>query len=160
MSRADRMRAAEPPEQRAPLQLLLLRLGRETYALPSSGVREIVRYRPFTVVPGAPPVLPGIISQRGAILPIVELRPLLSLPDTALTRAARLVILQHEEVDMALIVESVIDLVELPAELVTPTMLAIDTTRPRLVSGVAQHEGQVVSLLDLQAILTVLRGEG
>jgi purine-binding chemotaxis protein CheW len=56
------------------LSLLIVQLDRERYALPSAAVREIARYRPCTPVPGAPAALPGIISQRGAILPVVDLR--------------------------------------------------------------------------------------
>ncbi|MFN8476413.1 MAG: chemotaxis protein CheW [Kouleothrix sp.] len=37
------------------------------FALPSNSVREVLRYRAYTPVPGAPPMLPGILNQRGVI---------------------------------------------------------------------------------------------
>ncbi|MDW8145233.1 MAG: chemotaxis protein CheW [Roseiflexaceae bacterium] len=42
--------------------VLLIRLADEVYALPSSYVREVGRYRAFTPVPGAPSTIPGIIQ--------------------------------------------------------------------------------------------------
>ena len=42
-----------------------------TVSLPSASVREVVRYRDYTPVPGAPPSLPGILHQRGTIVPVV-----------------------------------------------------------------------------------------
>src|SRR4051812_49093714 len=64
----------------APLDVLLIELAGELYGLPSASVREVLRYRTYTPVPGAPPTLPGILSQRGVVLPLVELRPLLGFP--------------------------------------------------------------------------------
>ena len=75
----------------ATIDVLLLRLAGELYGIPSASVREVVRYRAYTPVPGSPPSLPGILSQRGTILPVVELRQLLDLAIVPLSRAARLV---------------------------------------------------------------------
>ncbi|MBO9313640.1 MAG: chemotaxis protein CheW, partial [Chloroflexus sp.] len=47
---------------------LTMRLASEYYALPGTSVREIMRWRTPTPVPGAPPVIPGLINQRGQIL--------------------------------------------------------------------------------------------
>lgn len=151
-----------PPDahsEAVPCEVLLVRLERELYALPSASVREVVRLRPITPVPGAPPALPGIISQRGAILPVVELRSLLGLPEAELSRAARLVVVHHNDVDMALIVEEVLDLADLPAHSIEPVPSALPPTRARLLSNIAQYADQPVALLDLDALIAVLREE-
>src|SRR5438477_5609287 len=90
------------------LDVLLFRLDREYYAIPSASVREVARYRPYTPVPGASPTLPGIISQRGMILPVVVLHPLLGLGPIEITRSARFVIVVHHEIGLALLVEAVL----------------------------------------------------
>ncbi|MDW8234896.1 MAG: chemotaxis protein CheW, partial [Roseiflexaceae bacterium] len=87
--------------------ILLIRLADEIYALPSVHVREVGRYRAFTPVPGAPPILPGIISQRGVILPVVDLRLVLGMPAMETTRSSRLVTVVYEDIDMALLVDAV-----------------------------------------------------
>jgi purine-binding chemotaxis protein CheW len=138
--------------------LLLFQLDRELFAIPAASVREIARYRAYTPVPGAPHALPGIISQRGAIIPVVELRGLLNLPENQLERGARLVIAQHDEVEMALIVESVIDLVDLPEDAVAPAPTAPDAARAGLLQGLAEHNGRTLALIDMDALLAALRG--
>lgn len=143
----------EPPD----LDVLLFLLADELYAIPSTSVREVVRYRVFTPVPGAPPTLPGIMSQRGLILPVVELRPLLGLESREITRATRLVIVSHSEIDMALLVESVLDLIVLPAAVVEPAPAALDPVRARLLRGVTLFEEQPVALLDLDQVIAGLR---
>ena len=141
----------------ATIDVLLLQLAGELYGVPSASVREVVRYRAYTPVPGSPPSLPGILSQRGIILPIVELRPLLGLVMAPVTRAARLVIVNHQEIDMALLVEAVLDLAALPADTLQPLPAALDPTRARFLRGIADYEQQPVALIDLDELIAGLR---
>ena len=56
------------------LQVVGFRIGRETFGLPISIVREIVRVPEITSVPNAPDYIEGVINLRGRIIPIVDLR--------------------------------------------------------------------------------------
>jgi purine-binding chemotaxis protein CheW len=141
----------------ASLDLLLVRIAAELYALPSGSVREVIRYRAYTPIPGAPPVLPGILSQRGAILPVVVVHSLLGLDTAPPTRASRLVFVSHGEIDMALLVEAVLDLVALPVEAIEPVPAALDPARARLLRGIGQYEQQPVALLNLDELIAALR---
>jgi purine-binding chemotaxis protein CheW len=152
--------AVEPAAERPAIEVLLLRLEHELYAVPSASVREVARFRPWTPVPGAPVALPGIISQRGMILPVVEPRPLLGLDQLELTRAARLVIIVHGDVGLALLVDAVLDLVALPADTVEPSPSALDPARARFLHGVARYEDQPLGLLDLGELIAGLREPG
>lgn len=137
--------------------MLLIRLADEIYALPSSYVREVGRYRAFTPVPGAPPALPGIISQRGVILPVVDLRLVLGMPAVETTRSTRLVTVVYEEIDMALLVDAVIDLAALPEDAFGQPPAGLDPARARFLRAVALHEDQTVALLDIGEIVAALR---
>lgn len=147
-------RMAQPgPAADAPsTDLLLLQLGDERYAVAGLAVREIDRWRTPTPVPGAPPALPGIISQRGAILPVVDLRALLGLPPVQPGRATRLVMVQHEGLDLALLVDSVIDLIRLPTNELEPPPAA-DHHRTRLIAAVGRYEDHPLGLIDLAGLI-------
>jgi purine-binding chemotaxis protein CheW len=149
--------AAKEISAPATLEVLLFQLAGELYSIPSASVREVVRNRAYTPVPGAPPSLPGILSQRGTILPVVELRSLLGLAIAPITRAARLVIVAYQDIDMALLAEAVLDLVALPAEAVQPLPAALDPARARFLRGIADYEQQPVMLLDLGELIAGLR---
>ncbi len=143
------------PEDGAEIGLLMVEVAGERYGIPAASVREIVRYRPWTIVPGAPRALPGIISQRGVILPIVDLRALLNLAEAETGRAARFVVTQHGEIEMALLVERVFDLISVEAASIElPTL---DARRGRCVRGVAHLDGFPIGLLDLDAMIGLLR---
>ena len=139
------------------VDLLLVRMDEEIYALPSASVHEVVRYRTPTPVPGAPAALPGILNQRGAIMPVVDPRLLLGLGQPPITRAARLVIVAYGDLDMALLVDGVLDLVALPANAIGPVPPALDPARARMIRGVARHDNQPVILLDLGELVAGLR---
>jgi len=139
------------------LDVLLFRLERELYAIPSASVREVARYRPYTPVPGASPMLPGIISQRGMILPVVALHLLLGFGPIELTRSARFVIVVHNEIGMALLVEEVLDLIALPASAVEPVPATLDPALARFLRGIGQHEERPVGLLDPDELIAGLR---
>jgi purine-binding chemotaxis protein CheW len=144
-------------ESQLDLDVLLVQIEQEYYALPSSSVREVARYRPWTPVPSAPMTLPGIINQRGVILPVVEPRPLFGLEQAELTRAARLVVLMHNDIGMALLVEAVLDLISLPASSLEPVPAGLDPTRARLLRGILRHEEKVIGLIDLDELISILR---
>jgi purine-binding chemotaxis protein CheW len=72
-------------------RLLAIRLDGTPYAIPIESVREIVRLRPMTPVPGAPPAVCGVISLRGDIVEVIDLRVRLGLAVGATGRASRIV---------------------------------------------------------------------
>lgn len=144
----------------ATLDLLLVQFRREFFGIPISSVREIARYRTPTPVPGAPPTLPGIVNQRGAILPVVDLQLVLGFDSEDPGSTTRLVIVQQQDVDMALLVPRVLDLVAVPEHTLESLPGALDPTRAALLRGVCRWENVPVALLDLDALIARLREEG
>ena len=68
--RATRARAREPSAR----EYLAFEVGAEHYALPLPCVREIVRVPAVTEVPRAPSHVLGVISVRGAVTTVFDLR--------------------------------------------------------------------------------------
>jgi purine-binding chemotaxis protein CheW len=134
---------------------LLVSVATESYALDGRCVREVMRWRTLTPVPGAPPVLPGILSQRGVVVPVVDLRVLLGLPAQSPDRATRLVLAHHAHTDLALLVDAVIDLVELSDPFEPPPNAHTPTAR--LVGGVMRHGDRPLALLDLTALISAVQ---
>lgn len=144
-------------DDRPTQSLLLVRLDQEIYAIPSSQVREVARHREPTPVPGAPPSLPGILNQRGAILPVVDPRLILGLAQSPVTRASRLVVAVSDDIEMALMVDGVLDIVDIPSDTVEPVPAALDPVRARMLRGVARFGEEPVLMLDLGELVAGLR---
>lgn len=150
--------AVKKTEQaQAPASYLLLRLGSEIYGVPGTCVRGVARWRAWTPVPGAPAALPGIINQRGFVMPVVNVHPLLGLPESPPDRATRYVLIHHDDVDLALLVDTVLDLVELLPTTFEALPAALDPQRARFLSGIARLDDQMLALIDLSAVIATLR---
>jgi len=50
-----------------------LRVSGELYALAACELREVLRYRAPTPLPGAPELIDGVVDLRGALIPVVDL---------------------------------------------------------------------------------------
>lgn len=136
---------------------LIVRFGDEAYALPGACVREITRWREPTPVPGAPVVLPGIINQRGVIVPVVNVHPLLGLAAITPHRATRYVIMQHDDVSMALQIDSATDFVELSTDSFEPLPPTFEPQHARFLRAIARLGNQPIALLDPAVLIAVLR---
>jgi purine-binding chemotaxis protein CheW len=97
----------------------------------------------------------GIISQRGIVIPVVDLRLILGLPAAAPDRATRLVVAHHEATDLALLVDAVVDLAPLLAGHDAPPA-GLDPTRARLLVAVARYGDRPLAVLNLAALIAAV----
>ena len=93
---------------------LLCRVGTLLCAFPLEHVAETMRPMPVEVVPGAPEYVAGMSIVRGEALPVVALARLFGGEDDA---AGRLVVLRHGKRRVGLLVDDVVGVRALPAEL-------------------------------------------
>ncbi|UCE85072.1 MAG: purine-binding chemotaxis protein CheW [Deltaproteobacteria bacterium] len=78
-------------------ELLVFRLEAERLAIPVERVREIVRMRPITRLPRVTGPVLGVVSLRGEIIQVIDLRQRLALPPAEPGRASRIVVLHGED---------------------------------------------------------------
>ncbi len=137
---------------------LTVRLASEYYALPGTSVREIMRWRTPTPVPGAPPVIPGLINQRGQILTVIDARLLLGLAAAPPGRATRLIWIQHNAIDAALLVDAVIDLITITSEQLTSPPVNLAGSAQRVIQAVYQPDNDLpIAILDPAALLILVQ---
>ncbi len=138
----------------------MVRLDDEYYALAGGSVREVARWRPPTPVPGAPSLLPGIINQRGVVLPVVDLRQILGVAIAPPDRTTRLVIIHHQAVRAALMVDAALDLLTIqPAEL-SPPPVGLSPQRVRMLQSLTQYQSYPLQVLNLEILITMLQEGG
>lgn len=82
-------------------------LARETFALETKWVREVMRLGDVTPVPGAPPFLLGVMNLRGEILPLVDLRRFFRLEESPPSDTSRVLVLGESRPELGLVVDQV-----------------------------------------------------
>ena len=126
------------------------RLAGELYALPVAQVREILRVRQITPVPHPPFPVIGVINLRGRVVPLLDLRARLGLPDPAPGADSRVVLVESQKRRIGLLVDGV----ERVAQLARSAMQTPDAgTRSPEVRGLHSADDHQTRLLDLTAIL-------
>jgi purine-binding chemotaxis protein CheW len=138
-------------------ELLVLWLAGDAYALPVERVREIVRMRPITPVPHVPKAVRGVLSLRGEIVQIIDLRRRLALPDATpeeRLQRQRIVVLHGDDGQMAgLLVDRVTEVMRVPADAVRPPSGRDADT----VAGLIPQGERFVSLFDVDRLLELGR---
>jgi purine-binding chemotaxis protein CheW len=90
------LRAIDERQVRPTRAVLTFVVGGETYGVDILSIREIIKVVEVTEVPRVPPFVIGVISVRGAVIPVIDLRVRLGLALTAPTRAARILVVVPE----------------------------------------------------------------
>jgi len=139
------------------LQVVGFRIGRETFGLPISIVREIVRVPEITSVPNAPDYIEGVINLRGRIIPIVDLRKRFGEKSFEPNKKNRIVVVELESRAIGLIVNSASEVLRIPPSEIEEPHNVFKEGELNYITGVGKLNGRLVILLDLNKILQ--RGE-
>lgn len=89
-------------------EVLEFLLSGERYAIDMVYIREVASIREITQLPGTPSFILGIISIRGSIISLVDLRIVLGLPPKGLTDYNRVIILQGEKMTFGVLADAII----------------------------------------------------
>jgi purine-binding chemotaxis protein CheW len=151
LARSAALHGQAPAESTTERELLVLWLDDDPYALPVERVREIVRMRPITPVPRVPAAVRGVLSLRGEIVQVIDLRQRLGLaPSLVEGRHNRIVVLHGGDGQMTgLLVDRVSEVLRLSDEdLRPPTGRDAGT-----VVALAPQGDRFVSVFDVDRVL-------
>lgn len=139
------------------LQVVGFRIGRETFGLPISIVREIVRVPDITSVPNAPDYIEGVINLRGRIIPVVDLRKRFGEKVGEPNKKNRVIVVELEGRSIGLIVNSASEVLKIPPSEIEAPHDVFQEGELNYITGVGKLKGRLVILLDLTRVLQ--RGE-
>jgi purine-binding chemotaxis protein CheW len=135
------------------LQVVGFRIGRETFGLPISVVREIVRVPEITSVPNLPDYVEGVINLRGRIIPVLDLRKRFGQKTIESDRKNRIVVVEFENRGIGLLVHSASEVLKVaPSDIEAPQNV-LQEGESSYISGVAKLKGRLVILLHLPRLL-------
>jgi purine-binding chemotaxis protein CheW len=141
--------------EQASRQYLAFHLGNEEYALDIKQISEIIKVREFTDIPRAPGFILGIISLRGVVVPVFDLSCRLNLGVSELMPTTRIVVCQHEDVFVGLLVDTINQVVNLIDNEVEPPPGVLSGLDREMVSGLGRYQGRMIILLNIENVLDV-----
>ena len=135
-------------------QLTAFKVGDEEYVVDILRIREIIRPLPVTPVRRGPRFVEGVISLRGSVIPVVDMRRRFGLPPLESDSSKRrVIILVIDGRVLGLIVDSVTEVVRVPKTSIRPAPGFLDADRAPYFMGVCHHKERILILLNVRNVV-------
>ncbi len=136
-------------------RVCLFSMGEDLYAIPVELLTEIIISQKIFPVPTTPSHVLGVINLRGNIVPIVDIRPALSLPVQSIP--AQIAIIRHGSLTLGIVVDNVSEVIAVPVSRVIATPAETSKGRGRFMKSIIQREQGVAALLDIEQIIEQIK---
>ena len=137
--------------------ILSFAAGNEVYGIEILSIREIIKLREITEVPRAPRFLLGVVTVRGLVMPVVDLRIRLRLDSPPLGRNSRILVVMHKGERFGLLVDDVRGVVRFADNQIEPPPPSLAPSEAPFLAGIGRHpdgdKERMVILLSLDAVL-------
>jgi purine-binding chemotaxis protein CheW len=158
MNQIANARRPEAPKAAALMQVVMLGIGDEVFALDSELVREIIDPVPATRVAGARPFLPSVINVRGNVIPLADLRVRFGMPKTEATADTRIVVLEikieGDPVLVGVVADKVYEVTEISPADVQPTPRVGMHWNPEFIRFITKWREEFVIVPNMERILS------
>jgi purine-binding chemotaxis protein CheW len=143
------------------VRICLFSISGDTYAVTVDILAEIIIPQKIFSVPTTPSHVIGIINLRGNIVPIVDIRPALSLPVSA--GANQIAIIRYNQMTLGILVDTVAEVISVPLSSVLPLPAEVavqeagNKNRSRYLKAIIQRQNGVAALLNIDRLLEAIR---
>jgi purine-binding chemotaxis protein CheW len=136
------------------LELLAFRIAGEQYAVEIERIVEIVTPRPVTRIPNADAAIVGIISLRGTIVTVMDVRRRLRHPPADEENVdARIVVVEYAGETLGFEVDHVSRVVKIERATIEPHPVVHTSEQRDAIRGVFRHANALTILVDLDKLL-------
>ena len=138
----------------AALEYLAFTIGAEEYGVDIQKVQELRGYEAVTRIAGAPDYIKGVVNLRGIIVPIVDMRMKLGVPDPTYDQFTVVVILNIGTSVMGMVVDSVSDVTTLAPEQIKPAPDMGAAVEASYLLGIGTLEERMLILVDIERMMS------
>jgi purine-binding chemotaxis protein CheW len=148
---------AESAGSETRLQVLMVGLGNEIFAIETDMVREIIDPVPVTRVAGARNFLPALINVRGNVSPLADLRLRFGMPAAAATADTRIVVVEIEidgdPVTLGIVADKVYEVTEISSRNTQQTPRMGQHWKPEFIRLITKWNDEFVIVPEMARIL-------
>jgi len=145
-------------------EYLTFSLADEEYGVDILRVQELRGWEAVTRIPNSPGFVKGVLNLRGAIVPIIDLRERFNLPVSDYTETTVVIVLsvkdgkagnEGNERTMGVVVDSISDVVHAKMSDIQATPKFGSALDTEYISGLADADGIMLMLLNVDAMLSI-----
>jgi purine-binding chemotaxis protein CheW len=139
------------------MQVVMVGLGEEKFALDAALVREIIDPIPATKVAGARSFVPSVINVRGNVIPLADLRIRFGMPQSESSADTRIVVIEieidNEPVLVGLTADKVYEVTEISRTDVQQTPRVGMHWKPEFIRFITKWRDEFVIVPNMERIL-------
>lgn len=139
-------------------ELLCFRLANEDYGVNIMEIKEIIKPRELTEVPRAPEFVSGVISLRGVIVPVINMRKRLGMFGEAVPSRTRVIIVKNAEGFSGLYVDEVTGVVRIPRSGLEPPPAVLEGIDRDFVACIGRAAEKMIIALDINNVTNIVFG--
>ncbi len=136
------------------IQLVSFKVGEEEFGVDILKVQEINKMTVITRVPNAPDFVEGVINLRGRVIPIIDLRKRLGLPQIEHDKNTRIIVVEIANKTIGFIVDAVSEVLRISRDITEKPPALVAGIDADYITAVAKLEDRLLILLDLDKVLT------
>ena len=141
----------EKPQEVSSIEVLKFQLLYREYAVELKLVRESVLSKEITPVPGTPEYVIGVLPVRGEIIPLIDLRVLLKIPDTGLTDLNQVIILTDGVITFGILADQITGIIAIPRDQISPVDPVQARGKPEYILGVGMNDLVIINAAKILA---------
>lgn len=134
-------------------EYVLFKLADEHYGINILNVETIEKEMPMTRVPYAKSYVKGVINLRGNVVPVIDLRKRMNLPELEYGDETRIIIVKLEEATVGIIVDSSSEVIQLEDEQIDEAPSITGQEEESFIECIGKSESNIIMLIDLYRLL-------
>ena len=131
----------------------------EVYALEVLKIKEIINYREVTEVPNTSPYVSGVISLRGAIIPIINCRRCLNSHEIGAGHKKNIIILGYNGLIAGLPVSRVRDVIYINEDKFSTVPQFVGKEKMEYFKGIIEYRDKFIMVIKIEALLGNLKNK-
>lgn len=116
----------------------------------SQYVQEVHPLKELTPLPCTPPFVIGVVNVRGRIVPVLDLKKFLELPEKGLTDLHRIILVRGEDFEVGILADVIVGVRFVLENTLQPSLPTLTGLRAEYLKGVTAER---LIILDLKRIL-------
>ncbi|MDR0917633.1 MAG: chemotaxis protein CheW [Oscillospiraceae bacterium] len=134
-------------------EALLFTIDQTTYGVPIQYITEIIGVQPITIVPKVPYYIKGVINIRGKVVPVINIRNKIALPEIDFDEKTCIIVVDVEEITVGLIVDRVREVVNVNPNDICSTSEYKSINQNNYIEAIIDSGGEIKQLLNIHRLI-------
>ena len=130
-------------EQEDKIYVVKFMLSGEVYCIEADFVKEVLPLVELTVVPCTPPFVVGVISIRGQIFTVLNLKKVFNLVERGISEFKKVIIIQFEDISFGIVADTILDSKYILRSRINSAPYSVKNQKNQYISGVTS-EGLII----------------